>query len=139
MRETRTETDSLGKVEVPAEALYGAQTARAVGNFPISGMKASPFLIRALGMVKRAAAEANRELGLITAEQGGAIVAAAQEVIDGKLDGEFVVDAFQAGAGVSLHMNANEVIANRAGQILGRLDTRPRRWGLMGRCIRMTM
>ncbi len=119
MRETRTETDSLGKVEVPAEALYGAQTARAVGNFPISGMKASPFLIRALGMVKRAAAEANRELGLITAEQGGAIVAAAQEVIDGKLDGEFVVDAFQAGAGVSLHMNANEVIANRAGQILG--------------------
>ena len=119
MRETRTETDSLGKVEVPAEALYGAQTARAVGNFPISGMKASGFLIRALGMVKRAAAETNRELGLITAEQGGAIVAAAQEVIDGKLDGEFVVDVFQAGAGVSLHMNANEVIANRAGQILG--------------------
>jgi aspartate ammonia-lyase len=119
MREMRTETDSLGKVEVPAGALYGAQTARAVENFPISGMKASPFLIRALGMVKRAAAEANRELGLITAEQGGVIVAAAQEVIDGKLDGEFVVDAFQAGAGVSLHMNANEVIANRAGQILG--------------------
>src|SRR5271156_823656 len=119
MRETRTETDSLGKVEVPADALYGAQTARAAENFPISGMKASPFLIRALGMVKRAAAETNRELALITAEQGEAIVAAAQEVIDGKWDGEFVVDVFQAGAGVSLHMNSNEGIANRANEILG--------------------
>ena len=67
-------TDSLGVVEVPADALYGAQTARAVGNFPISGMRASAFLIRALGMVKQAAAEANRELGVITEEQGGAIV-----------------------------------------------------------------
>jgi aspartate ammonia-lyase len=119
MVETRKEKDSLGDVEVPANALYGAQTTRAVANYPISGLKASPFLIRALGMVKRAAAEANQELGLITPEQGGAIVAAAQEVIDGKLDGEFEVDVFQAGAGVSLHMNANEVIANRAGQILG--------------------
>ncbi|MCU1321899.1 MAG: fumarate lyase [Acidobacteriaceae bacterium] len=115
----RQEKDSLGLVDVPADALYGAQTARAVVNFPISGLKASPFLIRALGMVKRAAAEANQALGLITPEQGGVIVAAAQEVIDGTLDGEFVVDVFQAGAGVSLHMNANEVIANRAGQILG--------------------
>src|ERR1700734_884604 len=119
MGEMRTEIDSLGKVEVPAGALYGAQTARAGGNFPISGMKASPFLIRALGMVKRAAAETNRELGLISPEQGEAIVRAAQEVIDGRWHGEFVVDAFQAGAGVSLHMNANEVIANRAGQTLG--------------------
>jgi len=115
----RKEKDSLGEVEVPIDALYGAQTARAVENFPISGLRASGFLIRALGMVKRAAAEANQELALITPEQGGAIVAAAQEVIDGKLDGEFVVDVFQAGAGVSLHMNANEVIANRAGQLLG--------------------
>ena len=115
----RIEKDSLGKVEVPAAALYGAQTTRAVENFPISGMKASPFLIRALGMVKRAAAEVNQELGLITPEQGEVIAVAAQEVIDGKLDGEFVVDVFQAGAGVSLHMNTNEVIANRAGQILG--------------------
>ena len=115
----RIEKDSLGEVEVPAAALYGAQTMRAVVNFPISGLEASPFLIQALGMVKRAAAEANQGLGLITPEQGGAIVAAAQEVIDGKLDREFVVDVFQAGAGVSLHMNANEVIANRAGQILG--------------------
>ena len=119
MAKIRREKDSLGDVEVPAEALYGAQTARAVENFPISGLRASAFLIRAMGMVKKAAAEANRELGLITAEQGGAIVAAAQEVIDGKRDGEFVVDVFQAGAGVSLHMNANEVIANRANQILG--------------------
>jgi aspartate ammonia-lyase len=119
MSDTRIEIDSLGKIEVPTDALYGAQTARAVGNFPISGLRGNGFLIRALGMVKRAAAEVNRELGLITAEQGGAIVAAAQEVIDAKLDGEFVVDVFQAGAGVSLHMNANEVIANRAGQMLG--------------------
>ena len=119
MAETRKEKDSLGQVEVPIGALYGAQTARAVANFPISGMKASPFLIRALGMVKRAAAEVNLELGLITPVQGGAIVAAAQEVIDGRWDGEFVVDVFQAGAGVSLHMNANEVIANRGGQFLG--------------------
>ena len=119
MAETRKEKDSLGEVEVPMGALYGAQTARAVANFPISGMKASPFLIRALGMVKRAAAEVNLELGLITPVQGGAIVAAAQEVIDGRWDGEFVVDVFQAGAGVSLHMNANEVIANRGGQFLG--------------------
>ncbi|WP_213804638.1 aspartate ammonia-lyase [Granulicella sp. dw_53] len=119
MPATRVEKDSLGEVEVPGEALYGAQTTRAVANFPISGLRASGFLIRALGMVKRAAAEANRELGLITPEQGGAIVAAAQEVIEGRLDGEFVVDVFQAGAGVSLHMNANEVIANRANQMLG--------------------
>jgi aspartate ammonia-lyase len=118
-KKTRNEMDSLGSVEVPADALYGAQTARAVGNFPISGLKASVFLIRALAMVKLAAAEANRELGLITEEQGGAIVRAAQEVLDGKHHEWFVVDVFQAGAGVSLHMNANEVLANRANQILG--------------------
>ncbi|MBS1820372.1 MAG: aspartate ammonia-lyase [Acidobacteria bacterium] len=115
----RTETDSLGPVEVPASALYGAQTTRAVANFPISGMKASPFLIRALAMIKLAAAEANAELGLITPEQGRAIAQAAQEVLDGKHHEHFVVDVFQAGAGVSLHMNTNEVLANRAGQILG--------------------
>ncbi len=115
----RKETDSLGQVEVPAEALYGAQTHRAVGNFPISGLRASVFLIRALAMVKLAAAEANRELELITEEQGGAIVRAAQEVLGGKHHEWFVVDVFQAGAGVSLHMNTNEVLANRANQILG--------------------
>ncbi|RSL16279.1 aspartate ammonia-lyase [Edaphobacter aggregans] len=119
MPDKRTETDSLGQIEVPAEALYGAQTTRAVGNFPISGLRASVFLIRALAMVKLAAAAANRELGLITEEQGGVIVRAAQEVLDGKHHEHFVVDVFQAGAGVSLHMNTNEVLANRAGQLLG--------------------
>jgi aspartate ammonia-lyase len=98
--------------------MYGAQTARAVENYPISGMRAHGALIRAVGMVKRAAAEANRELGVVSAERADAIIAAAQEVIDGRWDGEFVVDVFQAGAGVSFHMNANEVIANRANQIV---------------------
>ena len=102
-----------------SKAYYGAQTARAMDNFPISGMRAHPHLIRALGMVKRAAAEANKELGLVDAKRADAIIQAAQEVIDGKWDAEFVVDVFQAGAGVSLHMNTNEVIANRANEILG--------------------
>ena len=119
MSKLRKETDSLGAVEVPAEALYGAQTSRAVANFPISGLKASPFLIRALAMIKLAAAEANAELGLITEEQGSAIAQAAQEVLDGRHHEHFVVDVFQAGAGVSLHMNTNEVLANRANQLLG--------------------
>jgi aspartate ammonia-lyase len=119
MSETRTETDSLGPIEVPAEALYGAQTTRAIANFPISGLRASPFLISALAMIKRAAAEANQSLGLLTNEQGSAIQQAAEEIIGGQHHGHFVVDVFQAGAGVSLHMNANEVIANRAGQIHG--------------------
>ncbi|QNI36549.1 aspartate ammonia-lyase [Edaphobacter albus] len=119
MKKVRTESDSLGVVEVPEAALYGAQTTRAVANFPISGLKASPFLIRALAMIKLAAAEANAELGLITPEQGKAIAQAAQEVLDGQHHEHFVVDVFQAGAGVSLHMNTNEVLANRANQILG--------------------
>jgi aspartate ammonia-lyase len=119
MSKLRNETDSLGMVEVPSNALYGAQTTRAVGNFPISGLRASSFLIRALAMIKFAAAEANAELGLITAEQGRAIAQAAQEILDHKHHEHFVVDVFQAGAGVSLHMNTNEVLANRANQILG--------------------
>ncbi len=119
MSDMRKEKDSLGFVEVPARAYYGAQTARAVDNFPISGMRAHPQLIRALGMVKKAAAQANKELGLIDAKRADAILQAAQEVIDGKWNSEFVVDVFQAGAGVSLHMNTNEVIANRADEILG--------------------
>jgi aspartate ammonia-lyase len=118
MAETRREKDSLGFVEVPARAYYGAQTARAVENYPISGMRAHPELIRAIGMVKHAAAEANRALGLVDAERADAIVAASKEVADGKWDAEFVVDVFQAGAGVSFHMNANEVVANRANEIL---------------------
>ena len=119
MADVRKEKDSLGFVEVPATAYYGAQTARAVENYPISGLRAYPQLISALGMVKRAAAEANKDLGLVDAKRADAIVQAAQEVVDGKWNQEFVVDVFQAGAGVSLHMNSNEVIANRANEILG--------------------
>ncbi len=119
MAETRREKDSLGYVDVPARAYYGAQTARAVENYPISGMRAHPELIRAIAMVKYAAAEANRALGVVDAERADAIMAAAREVIEGKWNAEFVVDAFQAGAGVSFHMNANEVIANRANELLG--------------------
>jgi aspartate ammonia-lyase len=115
----RQEKDSLGFVGVPAEALYGAQTMRAVQNFPISGLRASHFLILAIAIIKLAAARANGELGLITQEQARAMEQAAQEVIDGTHNDQFVVDVFQAGAGVSFHMNANEVIANRAQQILG--------------------
>ena len=115
----RQEKDSLGFVEVPEGAYYGAQTVRAVDNYPISGMRAHPLLIRALGMVKHSAAEANKSLGLVEDKRADAIIAAAQEVIDGKWNTEFVVDVFQAGAGVSLHMNTNEVVANRANEILG--------------------
>jgi aspartate ammonia-lyase len=120
----RTEKDSLGTIEVPSDALYGAQTARAIQNFPISGLRAHPALIRAIGMVKRAAAEANGQLGALTPEQADAIAHAAQEVIDGTLTPHFVVDVFQAGAGVSFHMNANEVIANRANQRLAGFKVR---------------
>src|SRR5260221_8640498 len=116
---TRTEKDSIGIKEIPARVYYGIQTARAVENYPISGMRAHPTLIRAIGMVKEAAAEANRELGLVDKQIANAIIQAAQEVQQGKWNSEFVVDVFQAGAGVSFHMNSNEVIANRAVQILG--------------------
>src|SRR5215468_8515077 len=116
---TRTEKDSIGPKEIPAHVYYGIQTARAVENYPISEMRAHPTLIRAIAMVKQAAAEANKELGLVDAKRADAIVAAAKEVQAGKWDKEFVVDVFQAGAGVSFHMNSNEVIANRAVEILG--------------------
>ncbi|HZR64237.1 MAG TPA: aspartate ammonia-lyase [Terriglobales bacterium] len=116
---TRTEKDSLGTKEIPADVYYGIQTARAIENYPISGMRAHPTLIRAISMVKEAAAEANRELGLVDEKTANAIIRAAQEVQLGKWDREFVVDVFQAGAGVSFHMNSNEVIANRATEILG--------------------
>jgi aspartate ammonia-lyase len=115
----RLEKDSIGTKEIPAEVYYGIQTARAVENYPISGMKAHPTLIRAFGMVKRAAAEANKALGLVDEKRAHAIVEAAQEVIDGKWNPQFVVDVFQAGAGVSFHMNVNEVIANRGIELLG--------------------
>jgi aspartate ammonia-lyase len=116
---TRTEKDSLGQKEVPADAYYGIQTARAAENFPISGLRAHPTLIRAIAMVKEAAAEANRELELIDDKTARAIIQAAKEVQDGKWDDHFIVDVFQAGAGVSFHMNSNEVIANRASELLG--------------------
>lgn len=116
---TRTEKDSLGLKEIPADVYYGIQTARAVENYPISGLRAHGALIRAIAMVKEAAAEANRELGLLDPKTADAIIAAAREVQEGKWDPAFVVDIFQAGAGVSFHMNANEVLANRASELLG--------------------
>jgi aspartate ammonia-lyase len=116
---TRTEKDSLGTKDIPAGVYYGIQTARAVENYPISGMRAHSTFIQALGMIKQAAAEANQELGLVDEKRARAISQAAKEVQQGKWDSEFVVDVFQAGAGVSLHMNSNEVIANRAVEILG--------------------
>ena len=115
----RTEKDSIGTKEIPADVYYGIQTARAVENYPISGMRAHRTLIRAFGMVKEAAAEANKSLRLVDKKRAEAIIQAAQEVQKGKWDDEFVVDVFQAGAGVSFHMNSNEVIANRAVKILG--------------------
>src|SRR5437588_2419451 len=115
----RLEKDSIGTKEIPADVYYGIQTARAVENYPISGMKAHPALMRAFGMVKRAAAEANKTLGLVDDKRADAIIQASQEVIDGKWNHQFVVDVFQAGAGVSFHMNTHEVIANRAVEMLG--------------------
>jgi fumarate hydratase class II len=115
----RIERDSLGEVQVPKDALYGGQTRRAVLNFPISGLRPWRAFIWSMAAIKRAAAEVNRDLGLLDAERAGAIVQAAQEVMDGRWDDQFVVDPFQAGAGTSHNMNANEVIANRATQLLG--------------------
>lgn len=119
MISTRTERDSLGEIQVPAEALYGAQTQRAVENFRISGLKPRPAFIWAMGVIKRAAAEVNHDLGLLDTRRAEAITQAAQEVMDGKWNDQFVVDPFQAGAGTSHNMNVNEVIANRATQIMG--------------------
>ena len=116
---TRIEHDSLGEVHVPKNALYGAQTQRAVENFPISGLKPYRAFIWSMGMIKRAAAEVNSDLGLLDSEKAQAIIRAAQEVIDGQWNEQFIVDPFQAGAGTSHHMNINEVIANRATQLLG--------------------
>ncbi|MGB9633434.1 MAG: aspartate ammonia-lyase [Chloroflexaceae bacterium] len=115
----RIEKDSLGEMQVPANALYGAQTQRAVLNFPVSGMRPYPAFVWAQGVIKRAAAEVNRDLGLLEARLADAIIQAADEVLAGKHADQFVVDPFQAGAGTSHNMNLNEVIANRANQILG--------------------
>lgn len=116
---TRTETDSLGEVHVPADALYGAQTQRAVDNFPISGVRFPRRFIEALGTVKRAAALANQALGLLESDKAEAIAVAAERVRSGELDGEFPLDIFQTGSGTSTNMNANEVIANAASRAMG--------------------
>ncbi len=118
-KNTRIEYDSMGEMEVPSDAYYGAQTARAIENFPISGIRKHSLLVKALGMIKKAAAESNLQLGLLDKKTAGAIVKAADEVINGKLDNHFVLDVFQTGSGTSSNMNTNEVIANRANEILG--------------------
>jgi fumarate hydratase class II len=115
----RIEKDSMGEKAVPAEAYYGIQTLRAVENFPISDLRFPRSFIRALGLIKGAAAQVNSELGLLDKKIGKAIGQAAREVAEGKFDGQFVVDIFQTGSGTSTNMNANEVIANRAIEILG--------------------
>src|SRR3954470_22653583 len=113
----RTERDSMGEMKVPADAYYGASTARAVENFPISDLRFSRRFIAAMGLVKGACAEVNLGLGLLDERREQLIQQAAQEVIDGKLDEQFVVDIFQTGSGTSTNMNANEVIATRANEI----------------------
>jgi fumarate hydratase class II len=117
--EYRTERDSLGEMQVPADAYWGAQTQRAVENFPISGIEFSRRFVRALGIVKKAAAQANVDLGHVDEREGTAIVEAADEVIAGEHDEQFPVDVFQTGSGTSSNMNANEVVANRAAELLG--------------------
>ena len=116
---SRTEKDSLGEMQVPAAAYYGAQTARAVQNFPISGIRFDRPFIRALGLIKKGAAIVNLDLGLLDKATADLIAKVADEVIAGKWDQEFVLDIYQTGSGTSTNMNANEVIANRALEILG--------------------
>jgi fumarate hydratase, class II len=118
-KRTRIERDSMGEMQVPADAYYGASTQRAVLNFPISGQPLPHRLIRAIGIVKKAAAQTNRELALLSRRRARAITAAAQEIIDGKLDDQFPIDVYQTGSATSSNTNANEVIANRATEILG--------------------
>jgi len=117
--EFRRERDPLGELQVPGDAYYGVQTARALENFPISGMRAPAELVTATVLVKKAAAEANAALGRLDGDVAAAIVHAADEILSGRLRDQFVVDVYQAGAGTSHNMNANEVLANRAGEILG--------------------
>lgn len=116
----RIEHDTLGEIEVPADARYGAQTQRAVENFPVSGLRLGRAQIAALGEIKRAAALTNAELGVLDEDVAEAVVAAAQQVIDGEHDAHFPVDIFQTGSGTSSNMNTNEVVAHLAGEILGR-------------------
>ena len=117
---TRLEKDSMGEMVVPESALYGASTQRAVLNFPISGYRFPRPFIRALGLIKWAAAQANHDLGLLDAHRAAFVVQAAEEVVEGKLDSQFPLDIFQTGSGTSTNTNANEVIANRAAQLAGK-------------------
>ncbi len=119
MTNTRTEKDSMGEFEVPSDAYYGAQTARAVANFPVSGVRFPRPFIQALGAIKRAAAEVNVEMGLLDPETARLIYAAADEAINGTLDSQFVVDIYQTGSGTSTNMNTNEVLSNRAIELSG--------------------
>ncbi len=116
---TRTERDTMGELAVPADAYYGVQTARAVENFPISPLRMPRSVIRAMGLIKRAAASVNHSLGLLDQRHADVIRQAATEVVEGKLDAQFPVDIFQTGSGTSTNMNTNEVISNRATELLG--------------------
>lgn len=115
----RIERDSLGELAVPASAYHGIHTARAVANFPLLGQPPCPALVQAMATTKLACARTNRELGFLDATIAGAIIQACRELIAGDLAGEIVVDALQGGAGTSLNMNVNEVLANRAEELLG--------------------
>ncbi len=119
MTEYRIEKDSLGEKQVPANAYYGIQSLRAAENFPISRHKAHPLWVWAIVQIKRAAANVHKKLGLLDSERADAIIQACDEVLEGKFDDQFIVDVYQAGAGTSQNMNANEVIANRANELLG--------------------
>src|SRR6476620_7490894 len=119
MTKTRIETDTFGPIEVAADRYWGAQTQRSLQNFRIGEERMPLPLIHALGLVKRAAAEVNQSLGILDRKRGRAIVQAAQEVIDGKLDDHFPLVVWQTGSGTQTNMNVNEVIANRANELLG--------------------
>lgn len=119
MPKTRLESDSIGTMAVPADAYYGVQSLRAKQNFPITGTKLHPVFIKNLAQVKKAAAITNFDAGLLTEDAANAIIKACDEVMDGKMEDSFIVDAIQGGAGTSANMNMNEVVANRAGELLG--------------------
>ena len=119
MKKTRTETDTFGPIEVDASRYWGAQAQRSLGNFKIGWEKQPASIVRALGVVKRAAAEVNMDLGKLDKTLGDTIVKAAQEVIEGKLDEHFPLVVWQTGSGTQTNMNLNEVIANRASELLG--------------------
>src|SRR5512143_3706017 len=115
----RIEKDSLGELQVPANAYYGVQAARAVANFPISGIRPHPVFVRGYAIIKRSAAVVHRELKLLSPERADAIVRAADEILSGQWQDQIVVDVYQAGAGTSTNMNMNEVICNRALELMG--------------------